>query len=226
MVGRRREVDDQRRAGERLVRAGRPRLPDVLADRDADAVLAEFDQAAARRRRRSSAARRRRRSWAGASCGRRRRGGRRRGPRRRCARRRARSGKPTIATSPCVCAREALDRRARVAQEVLLVEQVLGRIAGDRELAEEHQCRRRARAQRRSTPRSHASLAAMSPTVGFELAERQAQRGHARIIEHAQVGSPFESQPPGPSADQSSRMRGERRVLLWPRWRHRGPSRL
>ena len=38
VVGRGGEVDDQRRAGERLVRARRPGLPDVLADRDADAV--------------------------------------------------------------------------------------------------------------------------------------------------------------------------------------------
>ena len=44
VVGRGGDVDDQRRAGARLVGGGRAGLPDVLADRQAELVLAELDQ--------------------------------------------------------------------------------------------------------------------------------------------------------------------------------------
>ena len=49
LVGRRGDVDDQRRAGERLVALGHARHPDVLADREADLHAVDLDGAAGRR---------------------------------------------------------------------------------------------------------------------------------------------------------------------------------
>ena len=77
-VGRGRDVDDDLGAGgdQRLDRIGavealRPEIgvvPDVLADRDAEAPAAEGHGGAPRSPARSSATRRRRRRWAGATC--------------------------------------------------------------------------------------------------------------------------------------------------------------
>ena len=67
---RRRDVDEQLRAGQREVGRGRARLPHVLADRHADERLARRAAAGGRAPRRSTAARRRRRSSAGSACGR------------------------------------------------------------------------------------------------------------------------------------------------------------
>ena len=142
VVGRGGDVDDHRRAGQRLVGGGGPGLPDVLADRDAEPHAVELDD-----RRRpgptgSSAARRTRRSWAGTPCGRSPAPRRRRAPRRSCRRPTSRSGKPTIATMSRRSPRPAgRTRRAGVAQEVLLEQQVLGRIAGDRQLGEHDELR-------------------------------------------------------------------------------------
>ena len=52
-----------------------------------------------------------------------------------------------MATRPSVLAGEAVDDGARVAQEVLLEQQVLGRIAGDRALGEQDEAARRPRAR-------------------------------------------------------------------------------
>ena len=46
-----------------------------------------------------------------------------------------------MATMPSAPGRDPLDRGARVGQEVLLEQQVLGRVAGDRQLGEEHELR-------------------------------------------------------------------------------------
>ena len=59
--------------------AGRPVLPDVLADRDRDVDAADLHDAGSRRRARSSGTRRRRRSWAGGAWRTARRRGRRAG---------------------------------------------------------------------------------------------------------------------------------------------------
>ena len=72
----------------------------------------------------------------------------------------------------------------RVAQEVLLVEQVLGRVAGDGELAAQREAGAgRPRAVERVGDRALVRGDVADRRV--ELAEREAQRGHERIIEPA-----------------------------------------
>ena len=128
------------RAGERLVdqRAARaPRCP-----RRSSGRRGRRRPRSARRRPGppgSSAARRRRRSWAGGPCGRRPARRRRPGPPRRCRRRRRARGSRRPRRCPCVAAASRSTRRARVGEEVLLEQQVLGRVAGERELGEEHE---------------------------------------------------------------------------------------
>ena len=60
---------------------------------------------------------------------------------------------------------DPLERRARVGEEVLLEQQVLGRIAGHRELGEQDQLRRPLRRASCRLATIRRSLPAMSPTV-------------------------------------------------------------
>jgi len=69
---------------------------------------------------------------------------------------------------------EVLERRARVAQEVLLEQQVLGRVAGDRHLREDHELRARvARVAQRRLHRVRVALEIADP--GVHLGQREAQ---------------------------------------------------
>ena len=176
------EVHDQRRARQRKVRAGRSGLPDVLADRDPDAVLAELDQT---------------RHSAGlevallvehavvrqadlAVDGREATVSEHRGGVVDVGRALGKTDDRDEAVGP---ASEPVDRGARVAQEVLLVEQVLWRVAGNRELPEQDELRPLGP---RRLDRGH-NCGLVGGDVAdrrIELAERQAQRGHTRIIEH------------------------------------------
>ena len=136
VVGRGGDVDQQRRAGQRLVGGRRPRLPDVLADGQADRQRRPARSARRRRRPGSSAARRRRRSWGGTPCG------------------RSPATRPPASTAhgvvdivgrapgsrrappiPSVCSAIRSNAARASAQEVLLEQQVLGRVAGDGQLA-------------------------------------------------------------------------------------------
>ena len=113
VVGRGGDVDDQRRARERLVAGRRAGLPDVLADGQPDALVADVDHGARRRPPGSSAARRRRRSWAGRPCGRSRAPRRRRARRRSCRRPRRARGSRRPRRCSCVSRGELAQRRAR-----------------------------------------------------------------------------------------------------------------
>ena len=143
MVRRGGRVGDQARAGERLHRGGRPRIPDVLADRQPDTRPARSRSAPACRPARSSDARRRRRSWEAGPSGRRRRRGRPQAPRRSCRwRRHAGESRPAprFPRPPSAISSTALPAAC---EEVRLQPQVLGRVAGDRLLGEHDQLRAR-----------------------------------------------------------------------------------
>ena len=204
VVGGGREVDDQRGTGQRHVGARRTRLPDVLADRDPDAMLAELDQrtgaaglevallvedAVVGQQDLAVDARH-------APVGEHRRGVVDVGGALR---------KADDRDEPRVCSGEAVDRRARVAQEVLLVEQVLGRVAGDRQLAEQRQVRLLiARAAERRLDRG--LVGGDVAHRGIQLAERQAQRGHTTIIGHrASRPGPARRRAPAPVAEPCAR---------------------
>ena len=148
------------------------RVPDVLADGDADAHAERLDHERRRRRRGSSGPRRRRRSSAGSACGRRPARGRRPPRRRRCG-----TPRPTRGTrSRADAAAHAQRRRPSSAsrdgrREARAQQQVLRRIAGHRELGRPGSRRRRPR------PRSRSACAerdrrcpSMSPTTVFSCA--------------------------------------------------------
>ncbi len=167
------DVDDQRGAGEGLLGGGRAGLPDVLAHRQPEAVLAEGEH-----------------------------GPRRSGPEvavlvehpvvgemdlavdrvngsvgehgRGVVDMLGPLGEPDDRDDAVRLGGQLAQRRARIGEEVLAQQQILGRIAGERELGEQHQisfgvaCRvacRRACARR---------CRAMSPDRGVHLTERQA----------------------------------------------------
>ena len=144
----------------------RPGLPDVLADGQADRGAAELDDAPPRARTGSSAARRRRRSWAGRPCG--------RSPATLAVgehgggvvdvlgalgeadeRDDAVASRPRGARAPARASRE----------EVLLEQQVLGRVAGERELGEHDELRAGVAGARDRARAILRPLPAMSPTV-------------------------------------------------------------
>ena len=86
------------------------------------------------------------------------------------------SGNPTTATMPRVVARELGERAPRVAQEVLAQQQVLGRVAGQRQLGEQHQLG--AGGARRVDPGADAlRVAGDVADGGVHLAEGQAHGG-------------------------------------------------
>ena len=145
-------VGRARRVGDQLGALRRPRsAPAGPATQQSSQIVsptawsADVDRRAARCRGRSSAARRRRRSWAAGSCGRRPARRRRRARRASCGRggsRRRRStgsAKPTRAVMPSTPPAQLLDRAPVGGDEVGLQVEVLGRVAGDAELGEDHQ---------------------------------------------------------------------------------------
>ena len=101
--------------------------------------------------------------------------------------------------------RSSASRASR--EEVLLEQQVLGRVAGERQLGEQHELGARvARALDRARGSARA-LPSMSPTVAFDLGERDAQRARSgpampRIIAGVQ--------PPRPQPSQRRRTRAAR----------------
>ena len=155
---RRRDVDDDLGAGahQRLDRIGaveprRPEVgvvPDVLADRDPQAPAAKEDGRDLGGRRRSSATRRTRRRSAAATCARRAPPGRldQRGAVGEAApvgrRRRARGSRRAPRSSPPAARRrQRVERGAGRLDEGGPLEQVLGRIAAERQLGEDRQLR-------------------------------------------------------------------------------------
>ena len=137
----------------------------------------ELDDRGRRRRPGSSAARRRRRSSAGAPCGRSPAPRRRRARRARCRRPRRARGSRRARRCPSRAARERGRARPRAsAQEVLLEQQVLGRVAGERQLGEQHELGARL-ARARSMRRADLRLVARDVADdGVDLGEREAQR--------------------------------------------------
>ena len=167
-----------------LVLLGRARVPDVLADGQADERAVDLDQGRLGARARSSGARRRRRSWADRTCGRSRR------PRRRPARPAScrpgegegrsagRSPRARRLTAPCApesrparrspppprrvrrAPRRTASRKSRAQDEVLR------RVAGETELGQQHELRAARPGPDRSTPRSGASCPRCRPRSG------------------------------------------------------------
>ena len=138
VVGRGRDVDDQRRPGARLERGGRARLPDVLADRQPDLAAAELDQC------RATAALEVALLVEDAVVGQvqlavDRLHGAAGDHRERVVDVVLALGEADERDDPLGRRRDAVQRRARVAQEVLLEQQVLWRVAGQRKLGEEHE---------------------------------------------------------------------------------------
>ena len=155
------------RAGEREVGRRRARLPDVLADRRADDDVAEAEQQQVVARRRSSGSRRRRRSSAGSACGRPRGSRRRRGRSRRCRGRRRGGERRPGRRCPFVAAASSSTERRAARTNAGPQQQILGRVAGHRELGEEHEVGAGARAPRRAGRGSRSRLPSRSPTTLF-----------------------------------------------------------
>ncbi len=137
VVRRRVEVDDEPGAARGLGEDRPGRAPRVLADRHAHAHARDVEQrAVARAGRRSTAARRRPRSWGAAACGRRRTHDRSRTPPPRCRDRGPGSGNPMTAAARAGAGRDLVERLDGLRDERGPEEQILGRVAGDRELGE------------------------------------------------------------------------------------------
>ena len=141
-----------------------PRCPRTRSGRRARAVDRRCRSPRRLRRTRSSAARRTRRSWAGGPCGRshgsRRRPARPRSCKRPLPARGSRRPRPCRASRPRArCSAAAASR-----EEVLAQQQILGRVAGERELGKQHQVG--ALRQRRLAPGADAL------GVGGDVADR------------------------------------------------------
>ena len=153
--------------------------------------VADVDHRRRRGRPGSSAARRTRRSWAGGPCG------------------RSRAPAPSREHGGGVVdvlgalgeaddrddpvaprAASSLQRARRVGEEVLAQQQVLGRVAGERELGEQHELGAGRARPRDARARSRSALPAMSPTVAFiwQRARRTSARAGAAPGASAPVG--------------------------------------
>ncbi len=98
----------------------------------------------------------------------------------------ARSGKPTMAVEPHRLAGQLVQRGGGVPQEVLAQQQILGRVAGERQLGKQHElglCLARGPQTLGDAPRVAGDVA----DSGVQLAEGQAHRQRGQVFAAVRV---------------------------------------